>query len=98
MDEGSDSVGPIIVCSDVHKWFGNFEALRGISMEVERGEVVVIFGPSGSGKSTFIRTLNRLEEHQAGEIRESCGQEEPLGAGAGRWYFTRLADHWRHGE
>jgi general L-amino acid transport system ATP-binding protein len=52
----------------VHKWFGNFEALQGISMEVEKGEVIVIFGPSGSGKSTFIRTLNRLEEHQKGQI------------------------------
>ena len=60
--------GPIIQCHDVHKWFGKFEALRGISMEVERGEVIVIFGPSGSGKSTFIRALNRLEDHQKGKI------------------------------
>ena len=60
--------GPIIQCQDVHKWYGDFEALRGISMEVHRGEVIVIFGPSGSGKSTFIRTLNRLEEHQKGQI------------------------------
>ena len=60
--------GPIIQCQDVHKWFGKFEALRGISMEIEQGEVIVIFGPSGSGKSTFIRTLNRLEEHQKGRI------------------------------
>lgn len=59
---------PIIRCVDVHKWFGNFEALRGISMDVYKGEVIVIFGPSGSGKSTFIRTLNRLEEHQQGQI------------------------------
>lgn len=59
---------PIIVCKDVHKWFGGFQALRGIDMEVEKGEVIVIFGPSGSGKSTFIRTLNRLEEHQQGTI------------------------------
>ena len=59
---------PIIMCHDVHKWFGSFEALRGISMEVYKGEVIVIFGPSGSGKSTFIRTLNRLEEHQRGTI------------------------------
>jgi general L-amino acid transport system ATP-binding protein len=59
---------PIIVCREVHKWFGTFEALRGISMEVYKGEVIVIFGPSGSGKSTFIRTLNRLEEHQRGQI------------------------------
>jgi len=59
---------PIILCRDVHKWFGNFQALQGISMEVYKGEVIVIFGPSGSGKSTFIRTLNRLEEHQKGQI------------------------------
>ena len=59
---------PIIICRDVHKWFGHFHALRGISMEVYKGEVIVIFGPSGSGKSTFIRTLNRLEEHQRGQI------------------------------
>ncbi len=59
---------PIIICRDVHKWYGHYHALRGISMEVKRGEVVVIFGPSGSGKSTFIRTINRLEEHQRGEI------------------------------
>jgi general L-amino acid transport system ATP-binding protein len=58
----------IIICRDVHKWYGNFQALRGVSMEVEKGEVIVIFGPSGSGKSTFIRTLNRLEEHQRGTI------------------------------
>jgi len=59
---------PIIVCKDVHKWFGNFHALKGVSMEVRKGEVIVIFGPSGSGKSTFIRTINRLEEHQRGTI------------------------------
>lgn len=64
----TEPFGPIIQCQDVHKWFGKFEALRGISMEVEQGEVIVIFGPSGSGKSTFIRTLNRLEEHQKGRI------------------------------
>jgi general L-amino acid transport system ATP-binding protein len=59
---------PIIIARDVHKWFGNFHALKGVSLEVNRGEVVVIFGPSGSGKSTFIRTINRLEEHQRGQI------------------------------
>jgi general L-amino acid transport system ATP-binding protein len=59
---------PIIVCHDVHKWFDEFHALKGINMEVKKGEVIVIFGPSGSGKSTFIRTLNRLEEHQRGTI------------------------------
>jgi len=59
---------PIIIARDVHKWYGNFQALKGINMEVQKGEVVVIFGPSGSGKSTFIRTINRLEEHQRGQI------------------------------
>jgi len=58
----------IIVCSDVHKWFGNFHVLKGINLNVKKGEVIVIFGPSGSGKSTFIRCINRLEEHQKGEI------------------------------
>ncbi|MBV6400576.1 MAG: Glutamine transport ATP-binding protein GlnQ [Anaerolineales bacterium] len=59
---------PIIKVQEVHKWYGNFHALKGINMEVAKGEVIVIFGPSGSGKSTFIRTLNRLEEHQRGKI------------------------------
>ena len=59
---------PIIHCKGVHKWFGDFHALRGIDIDVYEGEVIVIFGPSGSGKSTFIRTINRLEEHQQGEI------------------------------
>jgi len=58
----------IIICQDVHKWFGNFHVLRGVDLTVKRGEVVVICGPSGSGKSTFIRTINRLEEHQRGRI------------------------------
>ena len=58
----------IISVRDVHKWYGNFQALKGINMEVKKREVIVIFGPSGSGKSTFIRTLNRLEEHQHGQI------------------------------
>ena len=58
----------IIVARDVHKWFGQLHVLRGIDLSVKAGEVVVIFGASGSGKSTFIRTINRLEEHQRGEI------------------------------
>ncbi len=58
----------IIICRDVHKWFGDFQALCGITTTIARGEVVVICGPSGSGKSTFIRTINRLEEHQRGDI------------------------------
>jgi general L-amino acid transport system ATP-binding protein len=58
----------IIVCEGVEKWFDDFQALKGITTRVHEGEVVVILGPSGSGKSTFIRTLNRLEEHDAGRI------------------------------
>ena len=58
----------IIVARDVHKWFGQLHVLRGIDLTVRTGEVVVIFGASGSGKSTFIRTINRLEEHQRGDI------------------------------
>ena len=58
----------IIQAKDVKKWFGDFQALKGISMEVAEGEVLVICGPSGSGKSTFIRCINRLEQHQEGEI------------------------------
>jgi general L-amino acid transport system ATP-binding protein len=58
----------IIVCRDVHKWFDQLHVLRGINLTVKAGEVIVIFGASGSGKSTFIRTINRLEEHQRGEI------------------------------
>ncbi len=58
----------IIVCRNVCKWYGQFQALKNVSMSARRGEVIVIFGPSGSGKSTFIRCINRLEEHQSGQI------------------------------
>ncbi len=58
----------IIICKDVHKWFDQLHVLKGINLTVKSGEVLVIFGPSGSGKSTFIRTINRLEEHQKGTI------------------------------
>ena len=68
MTENGAGLEDIIVCRDVHKWFGNFHALRGITTTVKRGERIVILGPSGSGKSTFIRCINRLEEHQRGEI------------------------------
>lgn len=61
-------VEDIVVARNVHKWFGNFHVLRGVTITVKRGEKVVILGPSGSGKSTFIRCVNRLEEHQEGDI------------------------------
>ena len=53
---------------DVNKWFGDFHVLKDINLTVERGERIVICGPSGSGKSTMIRCINRLEEHQRGQI------------------------------
>jgi general L-amino acid transport system ATP-binding protein len=58
----------IIVCKNIHKWFGDLHVLKDVSVNIKRGEVVVILGPSGSGKSTFIRTINALEEIQKGEI------------------------------
>jgi general L-amino acid transport system ATP-binding protein len=67
MTETSNSQ-EIIICRDVHKWFDQFHVLKGISLTVQKGEVIVIFGPSVSGKSTFIRCLNRLEQHQKGQI------------------------------
>jgi len=63
-----DERRPMIVCENVEKWYGDFQALRGITTTIYEGESVVVFGPSGSGKSTFIRTLNRLEPHDAGRI------------------------------
>ncbi|MEM6838629.1 MAG: amino acid ABC transporter ATP-binding protein [Cyanobacteria bacterium P01_C01_bin.120] len=60
---------PVIVASDVEKWYDNgFHVLKGVSMNVYKGEVLVVMGPSGSGKSTFIRTFNALEPYQKGSI------------------------------
>ena len=59
---------PIIQLHKVNKWFGNFHVLKDIDLKVGRGERIVICGPSGSGKSTLIRCINRLEEHQEGNI------------------------------
>ena len=60
--------GPIIQFDKVNKWFDNFHVLKDIDLKVGRGERIVICGPSGSGKSTLIRCINRLEEHQEGNI------------------------------
>ena len=59
---------PIIQINNVHKQFGKVQALRGVDLDINRGEVVVIIGPSGSGKSTLLRCINRLEEYNSGEI------------------------------
>jgi general L-amino acid transport system ATP-binding protein len=64
---GSGS-GTMIEVEGVEKWFGDFQALKGIDLTVAKGEVVVVLGPSGSGKSTLIRCVNRLEEHDRGRI------------------------------
>jgi len=52
----------------MHKWYGNFHVLKDINLDVHSGERIVVCGPSGSGKSTMIRCINRLEEHQKGDI------------------------------
>lgn len=62
------SAETVIRIEGMHKWFGNFHALKDIDLEVQQGEKIVICGPSGSGKSTLIRCINRLEEHQQGII------------------------------
>ena len=62
---------PIISLSDVSKWYGDFQALKDINLEINLKEKIVICGPSGSGKSTLIRCLNRLEAHQQGKIHIS---------------------------
>ena len=58
----------IIELKNVNKWFDKFQALKDVSLEVQQQEKIVICGPSGSGKSTLIRCINRLEEHQEGQI------------------------------
>jgi general L-amino acid transport system ATP-binding protein len=58
----------MIVCVDVDKWYGDFQALKGVTATIKEGEVAVVCGPSGSGKSTWIRCINRLEVHQSGDI------------------------------
>ncbi|MDM5130352.1 amino acid ABC transporter ATP-binding protein [Aeromonas piscicola] len=58
----------MVALKDVNKWYGDFHVLRNINLQVGKGEKIVICGPSGSGKSTMIRCINRLEEHQSGDI------------------------------
>lgn len=58
----------MIQLKDMNKWYGEFHVLKNINLDVKKGEKIVICGPSGSGKSTMIRCINRLEEHQKGQI------------------------------
>jgi general L-amino acid transport system ATP-binding protein len=64
-----NETGPAVSLRNVDKHFGSFQALRSVTLDVARGERIVICGPSGSGKSTLIRCINQLEQHEAGEIR-----------------------------
>jgi len=59
---------PMIMVRDLNKWFGEFHVLKGVNLTVRTGDVLMLIGPSSSGKSTFIRTINRLEEHDGGQI------------------------------
>ncbi len=75
---------PAISMVAVNKWFGDFHVLKDVSLTVGKGERVVICGPSGSGKSTVVRCINRLEEHQSGQISvdgvELTGSKESVAA------------------
>ncbi len=66
--ESTPTDRPIIEVNSMHKWYGDFHVLSDINLTVQLGERIVICGPSGSGKSTLIRCINRLEEHQRGQI------------------------------
>ena len=66
--DGMNRVAPIITMRGVSKWYGDFQVLDGLDLQVQPGEKLILCGPSGSGKSTTIRLLNRLEEHQQGCI------------------------------
>jgi ABC-type polar amino acid transport system ATPase subunit len=68
MDNSSSIENPVMSLKGVNKWYGDFQALKDINLEINAKEKIVICGPSGSGKSTLIRCLNRLEAHQEGQI------------------------------
>ena len=75
---------PLIQMQNVDKFFGSFQALKNINLEVHKGERIVVCGPSGSGKSTMIRCINRLEKHNSGKIliggRELTDSEKDIDA------------------
>ena len=72
----------MIKFENVNKWYGDYHALDNVNAEVKRGEVVVVCGPSGSGKSTLIRTVNRLEEIQSGQLLfDGQNIHAPMGSG-----------------
>ena len=86
----------IIQITEMNKWFGDFQVLKDINLEVEKNKKIVVCGPSGSGKSTLIRCINRLEEHQKGsiivdgnELTEDTKDIEKIRAEVGM-YFSNL--------
>ena len=62
-------MAPMLRVVDLHKRYGNLEVLKGVSLEIEPGEKVVLIGPSGAGKSTLLRCVNFLEQPSAGAVR-----------------------------
>jgi polar amino acid transport system ATP-binding protein len=80
--------GPVLQLRDVHKSFGKLEVLRGVDLEVQKGEVVCVLGPSGSGKSTLLRCINLLEPPAPGQILLE-GKEVTGHAGEGLDYVRR---------
>lgn len=78
----------MIEVREVHKYFGNLHVLRGISLSVQKGEVLVVIGPSGSGKSTLLRCINGLEAIDGGEILVEGEKVDPRGAS-----IHRLREH-----
>ena len=82
---------PIIQIENIHKHFGRVYALRGVSLDVAKGEVVVIVGPSGSGKSTLLRCINRLEEYDEDELWWMVSlltQQKILTQSAAKWVWS----------
>ena len=86
---------PIIKINDVNKWFGDFQVLKNINLDVKPKQKIVVCGPSGSGKSTLIRCINRLEEHQEGtiivdgnELNENTKNIEEIRAEVGMVFST----------
>ncbi len=71
IQQDASQAAPAVEMMAVSKWYGDYQVLHEIDLDVRRGERIVICGPSGSGKSTLIRCINRLEEHQQGQIRVS---------------------------
>ena len=89
-DRHEQATTAVVRIEDLHKSFGDTDVLRGVNLEVRRGEVVVVLGPSGSGKSTMLRCVNLLETPTGGRIffedTEITAQEDRHQQGARPWW------------